>query len=121
MELTGIDSTRVQHFGFGLAGSEQHEAAEFVVDFDHAIRRAGGVLGEDRFHRLDGGDDLAVGRQVVVGKLAGGCEALRRARRRGRRIRRWRLRGRSAPAPRCRSRAATARPTAPGTCRCSDG
>ena len=87
--------------------------------FDHAIGRAGGVPGQNGFHRLHGGHGLPVGRQIVVGQRASRCQPLLRARRPGRRIRPRPLRARTARAPRCRSRAATARPTVRGTCRCS--
>src|SRR5438094_2575907 len=48
-----------------------------MIDFDDAVGNAGGVFGEDGFHGLHGGDDLAVGGDVVVGKLAGGFKSLR--------------------------------------------
>ena len=70
-----IHAACVQHFRLGLAGRKQHQAAASVVDFDDAVRRAGGVPGEDRFHRLHGGDGLPVGGEVVVGELAGRGES----------------------------------------------
>ena len=48
-----------------------------MVDLDDAVGRAGGVFGEDGFHGLNGGDDLAVGGDVVVVQLAGRCDASR--------------------------------------------
>ena len=66
MGVMESNSALIKHFGFGLAGEEEGEAAGSAVDFDDRVRFTGSGFGEDRFHRFDGGDDLAIGGEVVV-------------------------------------------------------
>src|SRR5688572_15583631 len=67
---TASNSRTVKDFGFGGARRFKHQAAVGAVYLNDAFRRAGGVAGQDRFHRLDGGDDLPIGGEIVVGEIA---------------------------------------------------
>lgn len=61
-----LDSRLVQHLGRS-PGGDHHEPTPLGIHFDHAVRGTGGMTFQNGLHRLNGGDHLTIGGQIVVG------------------------------------------------------
>ncbi|MDB5343734.1 MAG: hypothetical protein JWP89_2111 [Schlesneria sp.] len=66
--LHGLDSAPIQHGWCCGTWSIEDQSPFRIVDTNHAVRFAFGVMIEDRLECLDGSHGLSVGGEIVVGE-----------------------------------------------------